>query len=84
VAKGPDKPIPPDSPVQVKQTYAGNVLKVVAKGPYAGLPAVYAKLEACMAARGDESAGPPWVEYVSDPTTTPAAEVITNIYQPVK
>jgi len=84
VEKGPDGPIPPDAPVQVKQTYAGRVLKVVFKGPYTGMPAINSKLTAYMAARGYESAGPPWDEYVSDPTTTPPAELKTNIYQPVK
>jgi effector-binding domain-containing protein/uncharacterized protein YndB with AHSA1/START domain len=84
VEKGPDKPIPAGSPVQVKQTYAGPVLKTVVKGPYTGKPAAYAKLEAYMAAKGYESAGPPWDVYVSDPVNTPPAELTTNIYQPVK
>jgi effector-binding domain-containing protein len=68
----------------VKPTYGGDALEVVFKGPYGGMPPSYAKLHAYMAARGYESAGPPWDEYVSDPGTTPEAELITNIYQPVK
>jgi effector-binding domain-containing protein/uncharacterized protein YndB with AHSA1/START domain len=84
VDKAPDKPIAPDARVQTKQTYGGSVLKVVMKGPYSGMPATYAKLTAYMAARGYESAGPSWDEYVSDPMTTPPAELTTNIYQPVE
>ena len=84
VEKGPDKPISPDAPVQVKQTYAGKVLKTEFKGSNTGMPAINSKLTAYMAARGYESAGPPWDEYVSDPATTPLAELKTNIYQPVK
>jgi effector-binding domain-containing protein len=84
VDKAPVKEIPADSPVKVKQTYAGKTLKVVYKGPYGGMPPSYQKLESFMAARGYESAGPCWDECVSDPGTTPEAELITNIYQPVK
>jgi effector-binding domain-containing protein/uncharacterized protein YndB with AHSA1/START domain len=84
VDKMPDKPIAADSPVKVKQTYAGKALKVVLKGPYSGKATAYAKLRAFMAARGYEAAGAPWDEYVSDPGTTAEADVITNIYQPVK
>jgi effector-binding domain-containing protein/uncharacterized protein YndB with AHSA1/START domain len=84
VDKTPEKEVPAESPVKVKLTYGGKVLKIVFKGPYGGLPPSYAKLEAYMAARGYESAGHPWDEYVSDPGTTPEAELATNIYQPVK
>ena len=84
VDKTPEKAIPADAPVQLKQTYSGKALKIVFKGPYGGMPPSYQKLEAYMAARGYEAAGPPWDEYVSDPGTTPEAELITNIYQPVK
>jgi effector-binding domain-containing protein/uncharacterized protein YndB with AHSA1/START domain len=84
IEKTPDKAVSPDSPVKVKTMYDGDALKLVYKGPYGGMPPVYAKLEAYMAARGYESAGPPWDEYVSDPGTTPESDLITNIYQPVK
>ena len=84
VDKAPSKSIPADAPVKVKTTYAGKALKITVKGPYGGMPPSYAKLQAFMAARGYESAGPPWDEYVSDPGTTPEPELTTNIYQPVK
>lgn len=80
----PVKPVAADSPVKIKTTYSGPALKVVVKGPYTEMPAAYEKLTAYMAARGYVAAGPPWDEYVSDPGTTPEAELITNIVQPVK
>ena len=84
VDKAPAREVPSDSPVKLKQTHGGKALKIVVKGPYGGLPPSYAKLEAFMAARGYEPAGPSWDEYVSDPGTTPEADLTTNIYQPVK
>ncbi len=84
IDKSPAKEVPESSAVKVKSTYAGKALKVVMKGPYDGMPATYDKLKSFMVARGYESAGAPWDEYVSDPGNTPVAELVTNIYQPVK
>jgi effector-binding domain-containing protein len=84
VDKAPDKEIPADSPVQVKQTYEGPALKVVMKGPYSGMKTVYEQLDAYMQVRGYERAGSPWDEYVTDPGTTPETELTTNIIQPIK
>ena len=84
VDHAPAKDVPADSPAQVKQTYSGKALKVVLKGPYSQMPATYEKLHAFMAARGYEGNGSSWDEYVSDPGNTPEAELITNVYQPVK
>ena len=84
VDKMPAKEAPADSPVKVKTTYAGPALKVVLKGPYSGMPAAYEQLTAYMKVRGYEAAGAPWDEYVSDPGTTPEAELTTNIVQPIK
>jgi effector-binding domain-containing protein/uncharacterized protein YndB with AHSA1/START domain len=72
VDKTPAKELPADSPVKIM------------KGPYSGMPATYDKLKAFMAARGYEAAGSAWDEYVSDPGTTPPAELTTNIVQPIK
>lgn len=72
------------SPVQIKQTYGGGVLKVTHLGRYGDMPATYDKLAAYMAAYGHEAAGPSWDEYVSDPGKTPEAELVTNIYAPVR
>jgi len=80
----PFKDIPPDSPVQIKKTYAGKALKVVHKGPYRGMDSTYEKLAAYAAAYGYEPAASPWDEYVSDPGHTPEPELLTNILLPVK
>lgn len=73
-----------DGPVKVKQTYAGKALKVVHKGAYRTMMNDYAQLEAYAAAHGYERPSPPWDEYVSDPGKTTEADLITNIYMPVK
>jgi effector-binding domain-containing protein len=84
VDRAPDKEVAADFPVQVKQTYGGKALKVVHKGAYHGLEATYNQLLAWTAAHGYESAGSPWDEYVSDPGNTTEADLVTNIYMPVK
>jgi effector-binding domain-containing protein len=84
VDRAPERVVPADSPVKVKSTYGGKALKVTVTGPYAGMQPAYAKLRAFMAARGYQPAGPPWDAYVTDPGSTPEAELKTDIVQPVK
>jgi effector-binding domain-containing protein/carbon monoxide dehydrogenase subunit G len=84
VNRMPDRPVPADSRVQVKQTYGGKVLKVALRGPYAGIPAAYDKIVAYIAAHGIETNGNPWDEFANDPTTVKESEVLTNIYFPIK
>ena len=80
----PAKPIPPDSRVQMKQTYGGKVLMVALRGPYRQIPATYEKIVAYIAAHGIETNGNPWDEFANDPTTVKEAEILTNIYFPIK
>jgi len=80
----PAKDVSADSPVQVKATYGGRAVKVVMKGPYSGMPTTYQQIAAYVAARGYESAGPGWDEYITDPGSTPEADLRTNILQPIK
>ena len=82
--RAPEVPVAADSKVQVKQTYGGPALKIVHKGAYQGLASTYAKTVAWMQAAGYAPAGAPWDEFVSDPGTTPEAELITNIFVPVR
>ena len=84
VDRFPDQEVDLASPVKVKQTYAGPALKVVHKGPYHGLTATYEKIYTFAAANSYEPAGSSWDEYVSDPGNTPEAELITNVFVPVK
>ena len=84
VDRAPEGEIAAESAVKVRQTYSGQALKVVHTGAYRDLPAAYEKLHAFIAAHGYQQAGPAWDEYVSDPGTTPEADLITNVYVPVK
>ncbi len=84
IASAPEAEVPEDSPVQIGETYGGTVLKVVHTGAYDGLPATYDKIEAYRAAHGLEAAGPSWDEWVSDPSETPEAELITHVYLPLE
>ncbi len=82
--RAPAGEVPADSPVKVKQTYAGKALKVVHTGSYHGLADTYDQLASYMAAYGYEAGGPLWDEYVSDPGRTAEADLITNIYAPIR
>jgi effector-binding domain-containing protein len=84
VGRVPDKPVPPDSRVQLKQTYGGKVLKIALRGPYSQIPATYDKIVAYIAAHGIETNGNSWNEFANDPTTVKGSEVLTNIYFPIK
>jgi effector-binding domain-containing protein/uncharacterized protein YndB with AHSA1/START domain len=80
----PDAPIPTDSPVKIKQSYAGKALKVVHRGSYREMGKTYEQLMAYTEANGLEKAGFPWDEYVNDPQKVPEAELVTQIYLPIK
>jgi len=84
LTKAPAGAIPPGSPVQVKETYAGRAIKVAHRGAYRDLTLTYEKLHAYAAANGHEAAGPTWDEYVSDPGSTPETDLLTNIYMPIR
>ena len=76
--------VPEDSPVQIKETYAGKAVKAVHTGAYGRLDETYDKVRAYMAAYGLEEGEHPWDVWVSDPTQTPEEEVITHVYFPIK
>lgn len=74
----------PPAPMRAGTSYAGPTVKVVHRGDYTGLPAARAQVRAYLATSGLTQAGPLWEEYVSDPGSTPVAELITHIVVPVK
>ncbi len=84
VDRTPEGEIPADSPVKIKSTYTGTALVATHKGPYRGMRSTYDKLFAYSKARGYAENGAPWDEYVSDPGSTPEADLVTRIYLPVK
>ena len=84
VDRFPEKEIPADSPVKIKQTYGGHALRVIHRGAYRGLQASYDKLFAYAAAHGYETTSAPWDQYMNDPGETKETDLITHIYLPVK
>ena len=73
-----------DGEVKVGATWQGQALKIVHTGPYDGLPQTYEMSEAYIAAYGLKVAGPPWETWINDPSSTPAEELITEIYFPLE
>lgn len=76
--------VPPPQPMRTGRTFEGRVVKVVHRGDYAGLVAARQQVRAYLATAGLSQDGPMWEQYVSDPGNTAAAELITNIFVPIK
>ena len=76
-------------PVTVAEVPGGKALRFVHKGPYPKLMETYGKITEWMTANGmlETEADwakymPMWEEYLNDPDSTPADELITHIYVP--
>lgn len=61
----------------------GKELVHVARGSYAGLPEAWMRLEAFRSAKGIPFRGPAYEAYVDDPSSTPEAELRTELRIPV-
>ncbi|UCG85869.1 MAG: GyrI-like domain-containing protein [Gemmatimonadota bacterium] len=79
-----------DGPVMVGEVPGGKALRFVHKGPYPKLMETYGKITEWMKANDmlESEADwakyvPMWEEYVNDPESTPAEELITQIYVPL-
>lgn len=70
--------------VRLGRTYGGRALRGVHIGDHASLPDSYRALEDYMVAKGLDSNGLSWEQYVSDPVNTPVGKQQTDIYLPVK
>jgi effector-binding domain-containing protein/uncharacterized protein YndB with AHSA1/START domain len=79
-ASRPDR----SAPVRIGQTPEGSSVVAIHVGPYDGIASTHAKVDAFIAAHGLEEAGPRWEQYVSDPTSTPADQLITRVCVPVR
>jgi effector-binding domain-containing protein/uncharacterized protein YndB with AHSA1/START domain len=79
-----DPPGAPEAGIQTGQTYAGDILRVTHIGPYAAMEPTYAALTTFRTVAGFEDNGDSWEQYVSDPGSTPEAELITQINWPIK
>ena len=74
----------PTQPIRAGRTFEGRVVRAVHRGDYSGLPAAREQVLAYLATAGFTQDGPMWEQYVSDPGNTPVAELITNIFVPIR
>ncbi len=68
-----------EGPVQSGVIMAGEAFTTTHAGPYANLHETHKALWDHMEAQGVEGATPFWEVYIDDPTTTPEAELRTEI-----
>ena len=66
--------------VTLGDTYAGRAVKLTHKGSYATMTETYERIHAYTKANNLKEKDVAWEEYVSDPTDTEEAELLTNIY----
>jgi len=64
-------PVKPTGRVQAGQLPAARVARTIHHGPYEGMPAAWAELDAWIAKNGHKPAGPLWDVYVAGPETGP-------------
>lgn len=72
------------SGVRIGRTYGGTVIRVQHLGSYRTLSETHRKIAAYLAALGIERNGDSWESYVSDPTKTDEAALLTYIYYPIR
>ncbi len=70
--------------VKLGYTYAGPVIRIKHIGSYRKLGESHRKIAAYLAALGLERNGDAWESYVSDPTRTDEAELLTYVYYPIR
>ncbi len=73
-----------EQPVKIDATYGGPVIRVRHIGSYGTLGGTHDKIAAYLAAMGIERNGDAWESYVSDPTRTVEAELVTYVYYPIR
>lgn len=80
-----------DTAVTVSEVPGGEALRFVHEGPYPKLAETYGKItdwmkaNAMLATEADWAKYMPmWEEYVSDPASTPADDLVTHIYVPLR
>lgn len=70
--------------VQVGETPGGKALKAVHRGPYDKLRETYDALGKQMEESGIPTPTYSWEVYLNEPGTTPDADLVTEIFMPVK
>ena len=79
----PSDTIKASGEVHAGQTPSGKALKAVHHGPYPKLRETYAAIEAHMEKAGLPMPPLAWEIYLSDPDTTPAEQLLTEVYMAV-
>ena len=76
-----------ESPIRVDTLPPGNAHRITHRGPYPNLAQTYNRITEFMQEQGWMTSEadwmrymPMWEEYMNDPETTPAAELVTYIY----
>lgn len=78
-------PIQPDGEVKPSQLPAGPAAIAVHAGPYEGLSATYAAIDAWLASTGHTASGGPWEIYLTDPSEEPdPTKWLTEIIYPLQ
>jgi effector-binding domain-containing protein/carbon monoxide dehydrogenase subunit G len=70
--------------VKLGTTYSGTAIRIRHTGSYRQLGNTHRKIAAYLAALGLERNGDAWETYISDPTRVPEAELLTEVYYPVR
>ncbi len=70
--------------VMLGMTYAGPAIRVKHVGPYLSLGQTHDKIAAYLAAYGIARNGDAWESYISDPTRSAEADLITYVYYPIR
>jgi len=80
LAEKPAKAVVEADGVKVADTYAGRAIKLTHKGPYNTMNETYDRIHAFAKEKGLTEKTIAWEEYVGDPSETPDAELLTNVY----
>jgi effector-binding domain-containing protein len=76
----PEKAPAEQDGVKLGETYAGRAVKLTHKGPYNTVRTAYEKLHAYTKENNLKEKPIAWEEYVSDPSETAEADLLTNVY----
>ena len=79
-----DKTSPGGSAVKLGQTYSGPAIRVRHVGSYRQLASTHRKIAAYLTALGLDRNGDAWETYISDPARVPEADLLTDVYYPVR
>jgi effector-binding domain-containing protein len=70
--------------IRLGETWGGPVVRGRHIGSYRTLSETHEKIAAWLAVHGITRAGDAWESYVSDPTRTPEALLVTDVYYPIE